>query len=532
MKKLIISLMLLCICRQAPGVVNTTAVPERFPANGSSTTFNFTFRLTDQTEMQALVRVDATGVDTELELNVDYTLSATNNDFGNGGTLTTTETYSAGNTLILHREVLRTQTVNLIQGQAMPAESTEITFDKQTMGLQDIDKNLIFYIRVPKGDPATALELTVPSSEARKNRTFTWDANGNPAATDVTTGVTVSAYAETYLDDTSEGAFKATTNLETGTDVQGWDAQLDDIAALAVTNSNIIVGDGNNWVAESGATARASLGLTIGTDVHAFTANGNTIITDAGILAIAGLTTAADKMIYTTALDTYATTDLTSFARTLNDDATAAAARTTLGVTAATDVIDRDGSVAYTGTGDGFKDEDNMSSDSATATASQQSIKKYVDDQVVDPREYVRLHDSKATTTAGGTFTAGAWQKRTVTEDTDTGNNVSVSSSVIVLDAGTYECFITCPAFRVNAHQARLRNTTGGSTVLLGTNNTSDNATSSGSLAVIQGRFTIAASQNLEIQHRSGTTHASNGFGVANSFGENEIYTVAEFWKI
>lgn len=37
-------------------------------------------------------------------------------------------------------------------------------------------------------------------------------------------------------------------------------AGLADIAGLAVTDGNIIVGDGANWVAESGATARASLG--------------------------------------------------------------------------------------------------------------------------------------------------------------------------------------------------------------------------------------------------------------------------------
>ena len=42
-----------------------------------------------------------------------------------------------------------------------------------------------------------------------------------------------------------------------------------DIAALAVTDGNIIVGDGTAWVAESGATARASLGVTIGTNVQA-----------------------------------------------------------------------------------------------------------------------------------------------------------------------------------------------------------------------------------------------------------------------
>jgi hypothetical protein len=51
------------------------------------------------------------------------------------------------------------------------------------------------------------------------------------------------------------------TDLKTGSVTQAWDTQLDDIAALAVTNGNFIVGDGANWVAESGDTARVSLGV-------------------------------------------------------------------------------------------------------------------------------------------------------------------------------------------------------------------------------------------------------------------------------
>lgn len=48
---------------------------------------------------------------------------------------------------------------------------------------------------------------------------------------------------------------------EIGSTIQAHDADLDSIAALDKTDGNVIVGDGTNWVAESGATARTSLGL-------------------------------------------------------------------------------------------------------------------------------------------------------------------------------------------------------------------------------------------------------------------------------
>jgi len=69
----------------------------------------------------------------------------------------------------------------------------------------------------------------------------------------------------------------ATVNLETGTDVQAWDAQLDDIAALVQSDSYIIVGDDSNWVQETGATARSTLGLAIDSDVQAHSADLDTI---------------------------------------------------------------------------------------------------------------------------------------------------------------------------------------------------------------------------------------------------------------
>lgn len=70
-----------------------------------------------------------------------------------------------------------------------------------------------------------------------------------------------SIYAVAYnvTNDTYD-LLNALLGLEVGVDVQAWNAALDDISGLAVTDGNIIVGDGTNWIAESGLTARTSLG--------------------------------------------------------------------------------------------------------------------------------------------------------------------------------------------------------------------------------------------------------------------------------
>lgn len=62
------------------------------------------------------------------------------------------------------------------------------------------------------------------------------------------------------------------------------------------------------------------------------TALGNKQPIDQTLTALAALGTAANKLIYATGADTFSTTDLTVFARTLLDDADAATMRATLGL--------------------------------------------------------------------------------------------------------------------------------------------------------------------------------------------------------
>jgi hypothetical protein len=122
-------------------------------------------------------------------------------------------------------------------------------------------------LRAPPTD-ATDIDMELPNSVDRASQYLAFDSDGEPTVVSSVAPdtATITAWAETFLDDASASAARTTLGVAIGTNVQAYDAQLDDISALAVTDGNMIVGNGSNWVVESGATLRTSIGCPASSD--------------------------------------------------------------------------------------------------------------------------------------------------------------------------------------------------------------------------------------------------------------------------
>lgn len=159
----------------------------------------------------------------------------------------------------------------------------------------------------------------------------------------------------------------------------------------------------------------------------------------------------------------------------------------------------------------------------------------WTDDSVGNTIKVAYLVDEKADTTAGGTFTSGAWRHRDLnTEYYDT-IGVTLSSNEFTLPAGTFYIDWSCPAVRVVGHQSRLYNVTDTAVVKYGKSSRSTEIGSEGNQTLSSGSATVTISSGTEtfkIEHRCSTTASTYGFGDNVDFGGVELFTAVKVMQI
>jgi len=232
-------------------------------------------------------------------------------------------------------------------GQVLAYSTSNSRWENQTPGAATIPDGTITTAKLStslQGQVALILQTTGAPTD---NQILRYDSTSTNWQFEDLPGGTVSALSDTDVSaiankdvlvyNSTSGnwvsrplAIADVTNLQTTLDAKLESSDitvsaLSDTTITSTADNSFLVYDlsDSKWKNEGPSTVRSTLSLVVGTNVQAF---------DQGLQSIAGLTTVANKMLYTTASDTYGVADLTAAGRAILDDADAAAQRTTLGL--------------------------------------------------------------------------------------------------------------------------------------------------------------------------------------------------------
>jgi hypothetical protein len=120
----------------------------------------------------SLIHTDADGTETELVLDVDYSVTGAGDPTG---TVTTTIAYPSGGTITVLRDVQPLQTHDFTDGDDFPAATVEIGLDRLTQlvqqALEIVGRALVF-------SPSDADGSTLPAAASRANLLLGFDSDG------------------------------------------------------------------------------------------------------------------------------------------------------------------------------------------------------------------------------------------------------------------------------------------------------------------------------------------------------------------
>ncbi len=156
--------------------ISSTTVKNSYSGNGTLNTFNYTFKVFANTDLQVIIR-DASANETVKTLTTHYTVTGAGN--ANGGTIV----FTSGNiptnteTVVIRRASPQTQAIDYIANDPFPAESHEEGLDRSMMAIQQLQEEIDRSIKLSRTNTMTSTEFTVGDTD-RANKVFGFDANG------------------------------------------------------------------------------------------------------------------------------------------------------------------------------------------------------------------------------------------------------------------------------------------------------------------------------------------------------------------
>jgi len=230
--------------------ISSTTVKNSYAGNGTLDTFNYTFKIFADTDLQVIIR-DATATETVKTLTTHYTVTGAGS--ASGGTIV----FTAGNiptateTVVIRRAVPQTQAIDYIANDPFPAESHEEGLDRAMMTLQQLQEEVDRSIKLSRTNTMNNTEFTVGSTD-RAGKIFGFDDNGELvvsqelgtfkgnwsasttyAARDIVKDTSTGNIFLCNTGHTSSGAEPLTTN----TDSAKWDLLVDAETATTAANT-------------------------------------------------------------------------------------------------------------------------------------------------------------------------------------------------------------------------------------------------------------------------------------------------------
>jgi len=227
--------------------ISSTTVRNSYSGDGSTTTFTYTFKIFQDSDIQVIIRA-ANGTETIKTITTHYTVTGAG--VSTGGTVV----FTSGNiptntqTVVLRRNIPQTQAIDYIANDPFPAESHEEGLDRATMAIQQIQEEVTRSLKLSKTNTMTSTEFTVGAAD-RANKILAFDTNGELSVTQElgtnrgswSAGVTFNARDivkdgsnnNVYLCNTTHTSV-GTTPISSNADVAKWDLIVD---AQAATNS-------------------------------------------------------------------------------------------------------------------------------------------------------------------------------------------------------------------------------------------------------------------------------------------------------